>query len=98
MSINIVDLVWIVEESLFLIELNCEFEGRLFNYFDFKIMHDFGGSSVRLNDAYIDTHYFSFAGLNVGKQKQPIILERLQGDNDFTFLGASLPHVPGKQP
>lgn len=67
------------------------FEGRLFNYYDFKIMPDFGGSSVRLNDAYLDAHYFSFAGLNVGKQKQPIILERLQGDNDFTFLERAYP-------
>ncbi|KXK27947.1 MAG: Phosphate-selective porin O and P [Candidatus Brocadia sinica] len=71
-------------------------EGTLFRYFDFKIMPDFGGNSgTRLYDAYIDTHYFSFASLNVGKQKPPIILERLQGDNDFTFLERAYPTYLG---
>lgn len=72
------------------------FEGSLFKYFDFKIMPDFGGNSgTRLYDAYVDTHYFSFASLNVGKQKPPIILERLQGDNDFTFLERAYPTYLG---
>lgn len=66
-------------------------EGRLLRYFDFKIMPDFGGSSFRLQDAFFDTHYFPFASLNVGKQKVPISLERLQGDNDFTFLERAYP-------
>lgn len=66
-------------------------EGRLLKYFDFKIMPDFGGSSVRLFDAFVDTHYFPFASLNIGKQKTPISLERLQGDNDFTFLERAYP-------
>lgn len=68
------------------------FEGSLFKYFDFKIMPDFGGNSgTRLYDAYLDTHYFLFASLNIGKQKPPISLERLQGDNDFTFLERAYP-------
>ena len=66
-------------------------EGRLLKYFDFKIMPDFGGGSIRLQDAFFDTHYFSFASLNIGKQKVPLILERLQGDNDFTFLERAYP-------
>ncbi len=71
-------------------------EGTLFRYFDFKIMPDFGGNSgTRLYDAYLDTHYFSFASLNVGKQKPPIVLERLQGDNDFTFLERAYPTYLG---
>lgn len=66
-------------------------DGRLFKYYDFKIMPDFGGSSVRLNDAYIDAHYFSFASLNIGKQKAPVILERLQSNDSLTFLERAYP-------
>jgi phosphate-selective porin OprO/OprP len=66
-------------------------EGTLFKYFDFKIMPEFGGGSVRLFDAYLDARYFPYANLSVGKQKTPISLERLQGDNDFALLERAYP-------
>jgi phosphate-selective porin OprO/OprP len=66
-------------------------EGKLWQYNDFKIMPDFGLGKVTLADAYIDTHYLPYASLNVGKQKTPLSLERLQGDSDGTFLERAYP-------
>jgi phosphate-selective porin OprO/OprP len=66
-------------------------EGNLWKNVEFKIMPEFGGGNVRLFDAYIDAHYFSHASLNVGKQKTPISLERLQGDSDGSFLERAYP-------
>ncbi|MGJ0491406.1 OprO/OprP family phosphate-selective porin [Methylobacter sp.] len=66
-------------------------EGRLWKYFDYKIMPDFGANQTILADAYVDVHYFPFASLNVGKQKTPISLERLQGDSDGTFMERAYP-------
>lgn len=66
-------------------------EGRFWKYNDFKIMPDFGNGTTLLADAYIDVHYFNYASLNVGRQKTPISLERLQGDSDGTFLERAYP-------
>lgn len=66
-------------------------EGRFWKYNDFKIMPDFGNGTTLLADAYIDVHYFNYASLNVGRQKTPLSLERLQGDSDGTFLERAYP-------
>ncbi|QSA96885.1 OprO/OprP family phosphate-selective porin [Methylococcus sp. EFPC2] len=67
-------------------------EGTLFKHFDFKIMPDFGkNGGTLLQDAYLDAHYFPYASLNIGKQKTPLSLERLQGDSDGTFLERAYP-------
>ncbi|MEY4768204.1 MAG: hypothetical protein RL637_843 [Pseudomonadota bacterium] len=66
-------------------------EGRFWKYNDFKLMPDFGAGGTILADAYVDVHYFPFASLNIGKQKTPISLERLQGDSDGLFLERAYP-------
>ncbi len=66
-------------------------EGRFWKYNDFKIMPDFGNGSTILADAYIDLHYWNGAALNVGKQKTPLSLERLQGDTDGMFVERAYP-------
>jgi phosphate-selective porin OprO/OprP len=66
-------------------------EGRFWKYNDFKIMPDFGNGKTVLADAYIDLHYFNTAALNVGRQKTPLSLERLQGDSDGMFLERAYP-------
>lgn len=66
-------------------------EGRLWKYFDYKLMPDFGSNQTILADAYVDVHYFPFASLEIGKQKSPISLERLQGDTDGTFMERAYP-------
>jgi phosphate-selective porin OprO/OprP len=66
-------------------------EGRFWRYFDYKLMPDFGSNQTLLADAYVDVHYFPYASLNVGKQKTPISLERLQGDSDGNFMERAYP-------
>ncbi|MBP1149700.1 MULTISPECIES: OprO/OprP family phosphate-selective porin [Methylocaldum] len=67
------------------------FDGTLFKYADFRIAPDFGGGQSRLFDAYLDLHYLPFASLNVGKQKAPISLERLQSATALTFAERAYP-------
>ncbi len=66
------------------------FEGTLFKYFDFRLMPDFGGGSVSLQDAYIDFKYWPKASLRVGKFKSPLGLERRQTDANKLFVEDSL--------
>jgi len=67
-------------------------EGRVWKYNDYKLMADFGNNATNaLADAYVDLHYFNNAALNVGRQKTPLSLERLQGDYEGTFLERAYP-------
>ncbi|MFZ2726248.1 MAG: porin [Methylococcaceae bacterium] len=67
-------------------------EGRLWKAIDYKIMPDFGSAGkVLVQDAYFDIHYLPFASINVGKQKTPLSLERLQGDADGMFIERAYP-------
>jgi phosphate-selective porin OprO/OprP len=67
-------------------------EGRLWKAIDYKIMPDFGSAGkVLVQDAYFDIHYLPFASINVGKQKTPLSLERLQGDADGLFIERAYP-------
>ena len=67
-------------------------EGHLWKSIDYKIMPDFGSAGkVLVQDAYFDMHYLRFASINVGKQKTPLSLERLQGDADGLFIERAYP-------
>ena len=66
-------------------------EGTLYKYFDFRIMPDFGGGKVELQDAYLDIRYQPEANLKVGKFKAPVGLERLQSGTDILFVERALP-------
>jgi len=68
-----------------------DLQGTVFRYFDFRLLPDFGGSSVQLYDAYLDLNYFSQAKLRVGKYKPPIGLERLQSATSLMFVERGLP-------
>jgi phosphate-selective porin OprO/OprP len=64
--------------------------GTLLGLTDFFFSPDFGNNTVTLPDAYLDTHPFPWLRLRVGKFKQPYGLERLQADQDLTFIERSL--------
>ncbi len=68
-----------------------DLQGTVFRYFDFRLMPDFGGSSVQLYDAYVDLNYIPEAKLRVGKYKAPIGLERLQSATSLMFVERGLP-------
>lgn len=67
------------------------FSGVLYKYVDFFIRPDFGLGTTVLYDAYVDMTYFSRFVVRAGKFKPPVGLERLQSDDDTTFIERGLP-------
>ena len=66
-------------------------EGTVAEYFDFKIMPDFGQGKVVLQDAFLNMHYWPLAQVQVGKFKEPFGLERLQSATSLTFINRAYP-------
>jgi phosphate-selective porin OprO and OprP len=65
--------------------------GTVYKYVDFYLRPDFGQGSAVLYEAYVQFNYFSRANLRVGKFKPPVGLERLQSDDDTSFVERGLP-------
>ncbi len=74
------------------------FEGTVFKQFYYRIMPDFAGTAVSLQDAYAEWRQFPFAKLAVGKFKEPIGLERLASGAELAFVERGLPNnlVPNR--
>jgi len=67
------------------------FSGTVYKYIDYFFRPDFGQGQVIIYDAYAELKYFDFARVRVGKFKPPVGLERLQSDDDTTFVERGLP-------
>jgi phosphate-selective porin OprO/OprP len=67
------------------------FSGTVYHYVDYFFRPDFGQGATVIYDAYVELKYFSRAKLRVGKFKPPVGLERLQVDDDTTFVERGLP-------
>jgi phosphate-selective porin OprO/OprP len=65
--------------------------GTVYKYVDFYIREDFGQGQTVLYEAYAQLNYFSRFNLRVGKFKPPVGLERLQSDDDTSFVERGLP-------
>ena len=65
--------------------------GTVYKYVDFYLRPDFGLGTTVLYDAYVQLNYFSRANLRVGKFKPPVGLERLQSDDDTSFVERGFP-------
>lgn len=65
--------------------------GTVYKYVDFFIRPDFGQGTTALYDAYVQLNYFSWAEVRAGKFKPPIGMERLQDDDNTTFVERALP-------
>ena len=65
--------------------------GTVYKYVDFYLRPDFGLGTTILYDAYVQLNYFSRANLRVGKFKPPVGLERLQSDDDTSFVERGFP-------
>lgn len=64
--------------------------GTLFKDFDFNFTPDFGGTTVQIQDAYLNYRYNPALQLEVGKFKSPVGLEQLQTDNYVSFNERSI--------
>ena len=73
------------------------FQGTIYHYIDYFFRPDFGKGSVAIYDAYAELKYFSRLKLRVGKFKTPVGLERLQSDDDTTFVERGLPSLLAPQ-
>jgi phosphate-selective porin OprO/OprP len=66
-------------------------EGTLAGVVDFRIMPDFAGSTLVVQDAYANLRYLPEAQLQLGKYKGPVGLERLQSATAMWFVERALP-------
>ena len=66
------------------------FSGTVFHDFDFNFTPDFGGSTVQIQDAYVNYRYTPALQLQAGKFKAPIGLEALQSDPFTAFNERSI--------
>lgn len=64
--------------------------GTVLGLTDFYFSPDFGNNAVIIADAYLDVHPFPWLRFRFGKFKQPYGLERLQADQDLTFIERAL--------
>jgi phosphate-selective porin OprO/OprP len=65
--------------------------GTVYKYVDFFIRPDFGLGTTALYDAYIQLNYIPWFQIRAGKFKTPVGLERLQNDDDTSFVERGLP-------
>jgi phosphate-selective porin OprO/OprP len=61
-------------------------EGTIRNHLDFRLLPDFAGGKVVIQEAWADVRYLPFLKLRVGKMKVPVSLERLQNSNAVIFV------------
>ena len=68
-----------------------DLQGTLFDHFDFRLLPDFAGARVVVQDAYADLRYYDEVKIRFGKFKVPFGLERLQGETQTLFAERGLP-------
>ncbi len=52
----------------------------VFNYFEFRLLPDFGMGKAVIQDAYLNVHYFDELQITAGKLKEPVSYEQLVQD------------------
>ena len=66
------------------------FSGTVFHDFDYQFTPDFGGSTVQIQDAYLNYRFNAALQLQGGKFKSPVGLEQLQSDPVTSFNERSI--------
>jgi phosphate-selective porin OprO and OprP len=67
------------------------FYGTVYKYIDYFIRPDFGLGTTAIYEAYVQLNYIPWFQVRAGKFKPPVGLERLQGDDDTSFVERGLP-------
>ncbi len=65
-------------------------EATMLNYYEFRLLPDFGGSTPQITDAYLNVHYVDFLQVEAGKFKQPISYEQLIQDRYVPMVERSM--------
>jgi len=66
------------------------FSGTVFHDFDYNLTPDFGGSTVQIQDAYVNYRFNAPFQVQAGKFKSPVGLEVLQSDPYTSFNERSI--------
>jgi phosphate-selective porin OprO and OprP len=66
-------------------------EGTVYQYFDFRIMPDFGTGQPTIYEAYLEARLVPALAIRAGKFKPPVGLERLQSATDLRFVERGFP-------
>jgi|CZKE01.1.fsa_nt_gi phosphate-selective porin OprO/OprP len=78
-------------DTILLRRVRPTFSGTVYRYVDYFFRPDFGQGTTVIYDAYLELTYFPAAKVRVGKFKPPVGLERLQSDDDTSFVERGLP-------
>jgi phosphate-selective porin OprO/OprP len=65
-------------------------EATMLNYYEFRLLPDFGGSSPTITDAYLNVHYWDAFQFEAGKFKQPFSFEQLIMDRYVPTMERSM--------
>lgn len=68
-----------------------ELSGTLYDHYDFRLLPDFAGGRLVVQEAYGDIRYSDQVKIRFGKFKVPFGLERLQAEVSTTFAERGLP-------
>lgn len=68
-----------------------ELRGTLFDRYDVRLLPDFAGGKLVIQEAYVDIHVSDAIRIRFGKYKVPFGLERLQPEIATTFVERGLP-------
>ena len=66
-------------------------EGTIRDRFDYRLLTDFAGGKVVVQEAFGDVRFLPYLKLRVGKFKSPVGLERLQNSNAVVFAERAFP-------
>ncbi|HEY6346954.1 MAG TPA: porin [Bryobacteraceae bacterium] len=78
-------------DQLLLRRVRPTISGTVYRYIDFFFRPDFGQGSVVIYDAYAQLNYIPHFAIRAGKFKPGVGLERLQSDDDTSFIERGLP-------
>jgi phosphate-selective porin OprO and OprP len=78
-------------DQLLLRRVRPTISGTVYKYIDFFFRPDFGQGSVVIYDAYAQLNYIPHFAIRAGKFKPGVGLERLQSDDDTSFIERGLP-------
>ena len=65
-------------------------EATMLNYYEFRLLPDFGGASPTITDAYLNIHYWDALQFEAGKFKQPLSYEQLIQDRYVPTMERSM--------
>jgi phosphate-selective porin OprO/OprP len=65
-------------------------EATLFKYYEFRFLPDFGQAQTRIQDGYVNVHYWDEFQVETGKFKQPFSYEQLIQDRFTPLMERSL--------